>query len=177
MRRAVRIAAALAIGVAGVACDELGAALEPSPTLPGDGGSPRPEPPPALRRGRALLRIRGDADASFVFRALTEPAIYAGGEGTVSLVWRTAAYDLFTLGGDLRVGAQPTSETLRLQLALAIDGDVVGFTSDDGRCTVTVERADVGGLDGRVRCVDLASTDGALVVDASGTFRASARGG
>ena len=174
MRRAATIAAklagALVLSLSLTACDDLGAALDPDPV---DAGAPTaPAPPPPPRKGRALLGIEGDARTNLVFGELTEPATYAGGEGPLSLVWRTATYDLFTLGGEIRLGAQPTSEALRLQLAVDLGRGVVAFASDDGSCTVTVERAERRSLAGAVACTGLKDAEGRFTIDLTGTFEA-----
>ena len=175
MRRAATIAAtvagALVLSVSLAACDDLGAALDPDPVDVGTSAT-TPAPPPPPRNGRAVVGIDGDARANLVFGELTEPAAYAGGEGPLSLVWRTATYDLFTLGGDVRLGAQPTSATLRLQLAVDLGRGVVAFASDDGSCTVTVERAERRSLAGEVACTDLTDADARFTIDLIGTFEA-----
>jgi len=180
MRRAATIAttvgAALMLTVPLTACDDLDAALDPDATLRADtSGSPAPPPPPTT--GRALLTIDGDRDGSLVFGALTDPARYAGGEGPASLVWRTSSYELLTLSGDLRLGAQPTSETLGVQLAIEVGRDVVAFTSDDGSCSVTVARAEPRAVSGDIACTGLTTADGEITIDVSGTFQAGRRDG
>lgn len=175
MRRATRVmaTAAAAIGLIGSAasCDDLGAALDPEATTrPGTTTSPAPPPPP--RTGRALLSIDGDVRASLVFGVLTEPATYAGGEGPLSLVWRTSTYDLFTLGGDVRLGTQPTSDALRIQLAAELGDGFVAFTSDDGTCSVTLARAERRSLEGEIACTGWTDADRELTIDVAGTFEA-----
>jgi hypothetical protein len=176
MRRAATIAAtvagALVLSLSLPGCDDLGAALDPDPTLPGGATPTSPATPVPPRSGRALLGVDGDARANLVFGELTEPAVYAGGEGPLSLVWRTATYDLFTLGGDIRLGTQPTSTTLRLQLAVDLGRGVVAFASDDGSCTVTVGRAERRSIAGEVSCAGLTDAEGRFTIDVSGTFEA-----
>jgi hypothetical protein len=175
MRRAATIAAtvagALVLSLSLTACDDLGAALDPDPV--DTGATPTTAaPPPPPRNGRALLAIDGDARASLVFGELTEPVTYAGGEGPLSLVWRTATYDLFTLGGGVRLGPQPTSAALRVQLAVDLGRGIVAFASDDGSCTITVERAERRSLAGEVACTGLTDAEGLLTIDLRGTFEA-----
>jgi hypothetical protein len=179
MRRAATIAAAVgaALMLIGLAsCDDLGAVLDPETTLPGT-SSPASQAPPPPRTGRALLAVDGDARRSLVFGVLTEPVVYAGGEGPVSLVWRTSTYELFTLSGDLRLGRQPTSASLGVQLAIEVRRDVVALTSDDGSCTVTVARAEPRTLVGDIACTGLTTTDGDITIDVAGTFQAGRRDG
>jgi hypothetical protein len=176
MRRAAAIAATVAgslvLSLSLTACDDLGAALDPDPVESGaTPTTPAPAPPP--RNGRVLLGIDGDARTNLVFGQLTEPVTYAGGDGPLSLVWRTATYDLFTLGGEIRLGAQPTSSALRLQLAVDLGrGGVIAFASDDGSCTVTVARAARRSLAGDVTCTGLTDAEGRLTIDVTGTFEA-----
>ena len=175
MRRATTFAATVAVALllSGplASCDDLGDALDDDPAAGGT-ATTSPGPPPAPRTGRALLSISGDVRASLVFGVLTEPASYAGGEGPLSLVWRTSTYDLFTLGGDVRLGEQPTSQTLRIQLAAELGDGFVAFGSDDGSCTVTLLRAERRHVEGEIRCIGLTDAEGRLTVDVSGTFEA-----
>ncbi|HSL12031.1 MAG TPA: hypothetical protein VLA82_12015 [Actinomycetota bacterium] len=179
MRRATTIAAtvvcALTASAALAGCDDLGAALDPDPT--GASGPSASRAVIALRSGRALLSVVGDARATLVFGVLTEPVTYAGGEGPASLVWRTSRYELFTLTGDLRLGTRPTSATLGIQLAIEIGPEVVAFTSADGSCTVTVSLAEPRALAGDVACSGLTTADGDITVDVAGTFQAGRRDG
>jgi hypothetical protein len=171
---AATVAAALVLSVSTSACEGLEAALDPSPTPPPtEGSTPTSAPPP--RNGRVLLSVDGDAQAVLVFGELSEPASYAGGEGPLSLVWHTRSFDLFTLNGVIRLGSQRTSETLRVQLAADLGDGFVVFTSDDGSCTVTVERAEPRSLGGEVACTRLTDVDGTVSVDVSGTFQAGGR--
>jgi hypothetical protein len=176
MRRVATIAAtvagALVLSLSLPGCDDLGAALDPDATLSTGATPASPVAPVPPRSGRALLGIDGDARADLVFGELTEPAVYAGGEGPLSLVWRTATYDLFTLGGDVRLGTQPTSTTLRVQLAVDLGRDVVAFASDDGSCSVTVERAARRSIAGELACSGLTDADERYTIDVSGTFEA-----
>ena len=174
MRRAttiaVTVAGALALSATLTGCDDLGAALDPSPTRPDDPSATAA--PAAPRTGRALLSVTGDARGSLVFGVLTEPATYAGGEGPLSLVWRTNTYDLFTLGGEIRLGAQPTSEALVVQLAADLGQGFLAFSSDDGSCTVTVQRAARRSVAGEIDCVGLSDADGTVTIDVAGSFQA-----
>ena len=181
MRRATTfaatIAAALVLSGSLASCDDLGAALDPDPSTAPPSGTTSPAAPAPPRTGRVLLSIDGDMRASLVFGVLAEPAAYAGGEGPLSLVWRTSTYDLFTLGGDVRLGVQPTSEALRVQLAAELGRRFVAFTSDDGSCTITVSRADRRRLEGEVACTALSDADDTLTIDVAGTFEAGGADG
>jgi hypothetical protein len=119
-----------------------------------------------------LLSVDGDVRAELVFGELTEPAIYAGGEGSLSLVWRTSSFELFTLGGDIRLGAQPTSATLLVQLAVDLGDGILAFSSDDGTCSVTVERAARRQLAGSIACTGLTDAERTTTIDVEGTFEA-----
>jgi hypothetical protein len=171
---AATVAAALMLSVVVPACEGLETALDPSPTSSATRSAPS-SPPPPPRTGRVLLSVDGDAETVLVFGELSEPARYAGGEGPLSLVWHTRSFDLFTLNGVIRLGAQRTSETLRLQLAADLGDGFVAFTSDDGSCTVTVERAEPRSLAGEVTCTRLTDVDGTLSIDVFGTFEAGGR--
>ena len=167
------IVAALAIGAGGLGCEELDRSLDASPT-PTRGGTPGAMP--LLRDGRASVTLRGDARGLYLFGALTEPITYGGPDAPLSLVWRSEFYDLFTLGGEVRLGEQPTSETLRVQLAVDVDGEVIAFASDAGECVVTVREADPRSFAGSIDCEGLLGGDPEREIDASGTFEAASRG-
>lgn len=170
MPRTTTIAAGvLAITAALTGCDDLRASLDPTAT-PAIGAQAAP---PALRHGRVLLSVEGDVRRDLVFGVLTEPRTYAAGEGPLSLAWRTSTYDLFTLAGDVRLGRQPTSPALRLQLAADLRGRYLAFASDDGSCTVTVERAERRAVAGDLACARLTDADGRLTIAVSGTFEAT----
>ena len=166
------IVAALAIGAGGVACDELDQSLDssPAPTRASTPGAT-----PVLRDGRASVELRGDARGLHLFGTLTEPITYGGPDAPLSLVWRSESFDLFTLGGEVRLGEQPTSETLRVQLAVEVDGEVIAFASDAGECVVTVREAEPRSFAGSIDCEGLLGGDPEREVDASGTFEAASR--
>jgi len=120
-----------------------------------------------------LLAVEGALEGTRIFGVLTSPARYEP-EGSSSLVWRNDTFEVFTLDGVLTAGAHATSEELRVQLVLDVDGEVVGATSHDGECTVTVESATATALDGRLICRGLRVAGGTGRIHLDGTFEASA---
>jgi hypothetical protein len=173
MRRTVTIATALALGVAGPACTAVREALDPSvaPSVPGGAGT---QAAISLNGGRAQISFTGDAEGTRTFATLADASSWTAPHGPLSLVWRTERFEFLTLDGLVDEGALSTSPTLRLQIAIEVDGKVVGFASDDGGCTVTMTGVRSTVVGGRFVCVRLQSTDRTTAVELTGSFEARA---
>jgi hypothetical protein len=173
MRRTVTIAAALALGVAGPACSAVREALDPSgaPSVPGAAGT---QAAISLNGGRARISFTGDAEGTRTFDTLANASSWTAPHGPLSLIWRSERFEFLTLDGLVQEGALPTSSTLRLQIAIEVEGKVVGFGSDDGACTITMTTGQPAAVAGRFVCVRLRSTDETNAVELTGSFEARA---
>ena len=91
----------------------------------------------------------------------------------MALNWLSSEDGSFGINGPSFQGTMQTDSALRLELAIRESEGTVAFRSNDGSCSVTIDRASVSNLSGAFTCSDLASTDGSVVVDATGTFAAT----
>lgn len=91
----------------------------------------------------------------------------------MALNWLSSGDGSFGINGPSFHGTVQTDSALRVELAIREGERIVAFRSNDGSCSVTIDRASVSNLSGAFTCSDLASTDGSVVVDATGTFAAT----
>ena len=91
----------------------------------------------------------------------------------MALNWLSSEGGSVGINGPSFQGTMQTESALRLELAIREGEGTVAFRSDDGSCSVTIDRASVSHLSGSFNCSGLESTDGSVVVDATGTFTAT----
>lgn len=153
--------------------------IPPSP-VPSPSSSPSPvvTPPPTgvagtLVRGQATLTLSGGLNQTTAFPTLGAPAIWSPIPGTMSLSWTGAdPVESISIGGPAFSGQQSTSPTLTLAFSVkSVDGPKT-FRSQAGECTVTLNPAAPTQVGGLVFCTNLKSVDGAVTVNAQGSFSA-----
>jgi hypothetical protein len=127
----------------------------------------------AVDEGQASIAVREDLMVDAAFDRLGAPAIWKPSPGGMALNWLAPGGSTFGLSGQSFEGTMQTGSRLRLELEIREGGEAVSFRSDDGSCSVTIERALAMDLSGTFACADLESIDGTLRVDATGTFTAT----
>jgi hypothetical protein len=159
------IAATMCVLVAVAGCSSPG-----SPSTAGSTpSSTAPVSEPAMTHGsgeaRATLVLTGDLDESYNFTE--QSGNISPTSELIAAVWVDPDINTLTLTGDVIAGTSPTSA--RLILGWVIGPDSTTFASADGECQVTMEPTATA-LSGSFTCTGLSSADGALTVDATGTF-------
>ena len=91
----------------------------------------------------------------------------------MALNWLSPEGGTFGISGSSFQGTMPTGSSLRLDLEIRGGGALVAFRSNDGSCTVTIERATDTDVSGSFTCSGLRSIDGAIDVRATGDFLAT----
>lgn len=91
----------------------------------------------------------------------------------MALNWLSSEGGSFGINGPSFQGTVQTNAALRLELTIRESDERVAFRSNDGSCSITIDRASVSNLSGAFTCSGLASTDGSVMVDATGTFTAA----
>ena len=91
----------------------------------------------------------------------------------MALNWLSSRGGSFGINGPSFQGTMPTDSALRVEFAIRAGEGAVEFRSNDGSCSVTIDMASVSHLSGAFTCSGLQSTDGSVVVDATGTFTAT----
>jgi hypothetical protein len=139
-------------------------------------GTPTPSVSPGFTGsvdvGSASLAISGDMHITESALPLTGPTIYSPPPGPFALGWDTDSA-AFALSGTSFVGNHPTSAILELTFSIGSGADATSFTSDDGGCDVIVTTAEPTTFEGTFSCTGIADEDGAIVVNAQGTFSAT----
>lgn len=123
--------------------------------------------------GVAEVEIRGEMTAAASFDRLGTPAIWKPEPSGMALNWLASGGRSFGLTGSSFEGTAQTSSQLRLELAIVSGVELLAFRSDDGSCSVTIDRAVVSNVSGSFTCTALESTDGSVEVEATGTFTAT----
>lgn len=77
------------------------------------------------------------------------------------------------MGGTSFVGTRPTSADLRLTFFVHSASGTASFSSTDGGCQVTVAQAEATAFVGSFSCAGITDVNGALVVNAQGSFVAA----
>ena len=183
MRRSPIVTSVLttAMALATAACTTgSGSVRIPASPAPTPSGSPSPAvtlPPTGvagvLVRGQATLTLSGGLNQTTTFPTLGAPAIWSPTPGTMSLSWTGAdPVDSISIGGPSFSGQQSTSPTLTLAFSVKSAGGPKTFRSQAGECTVTLNPAAPTQVGGLVFCTNLKSVDGAVTVNAQGSFSA-----
>lgn len=152
----------------------------PASPTPTPSGSPSPvvtSPPTgvtgALVRGQATLTLSGGLSQTTAFPTLGAPAIWSPTPGTITLSWTGAdPVESISIGGPSFSGQQSTSSTLTLAFSVKSADGPKTFRSQAGECTVTLNPAAPTQVGGLVFCTNLKSVDGAVTVNAQGSFSA-----
>jgi hypothetical protein len=144
-------------------------------TINGSGG-PVPTTSPGITgsvtTGNAIMAVSGALQTTQPTLPLSSPAVYAPPPGAFALSWAAGAAG-FALGGTSFVGTHPTSGDLRLTFFVHSASGTATFSSTDGGCQVTVAQAEATAFVGTFSCTGVADVNGALVVDAQGSFAAT----
>ncbi len=152
----------------------------PASPTPTPSGSPSPvvtSPPTGvagtLVRGQATLTLSGGLSQTTAFPTLGAPAIWSPTPGTITLSWTGAdPVESISIGGPSFSGQQSTSPTLTLAFSVKSADGPKTFRSQAGECTVTLNPAAPTQIGGLVFCTNLKSVDGAVTVNAQGSFSA-----
>ena len=127
----------------------------------------------AVAEGGAEVSMRGDITLDTTFDRLGTPAIWKPAPGGMALNWLSSDGGTFGISGPAFQGTMQTGSALRLELGVRNSDVRVEFRSDDGSCSVTIDRALVDEVSGSFACSGLESTEGSIAVDATGTFTAT----
>jgi hypothetical protein len=125
-----------------------------------------------VTEGRATVTTTGELETS-VQLSLTFPVVYGPPPGGLAVAWSNDDGEGLTLVGAAFTGTEPTSSALQLSFSLSRGAAKDLFSSSDGSCRVTVDRAEAREFAGSFSCTGLPSHDGGIMVDASGSFTAT----
>ena len=152
--------------------------LVPQPT--GPTGNALPSEPPtgspgitgAVDTGAASVTTTGAITTSASYPTLASPAIWTPPPGGIALNW-TGAGDLsLGLSGASFTSQQPTAPARVLQFSVRGAEGAVVFRSTAGECLVTITPALPDQMGGTFLCTGIPSEDGAVTVNAQGSFNA-----
>jgi hypothetical protein len=126
-----------------------------------------------LTNGEVTLHVAGDVEVDKTLVQLVT-AVFTPSPGGVALVWTAGGTDASTvgIGGPSFVGSQATSASLSLTLVVHSEGEILGFSSTNGECEITIDVATEAELSGGFACRGLTSSTGE-VVDVSASFEAT----
>jgi hypothetical protein len=171
--------------VLAAACSASGIGHGPSPSIspPSTGGesptetvspsssvSPGPESP--LQAGAANLTLAGDLAMSVSFSSIQTPAVWAPPPAPMDITWTGGQSELH-LSGTSFVSLVDTSAESVLSFTVSGAEGPVAFSSSAGECRITITPALPDQMGGVFTCTLLTDLEGAVTVDARGTFSAS----
>lgn len=142
------------------------ATLSPSPS-----GSPGPESP--LEVGVASLSLSGDLTTTVGFTAIESPAVWAPPPAPMDITWTGGPVAQLRLSGTSFVSLADTGADRILSFTVDGPEGPAEFTSSAGECSVTITPALADQMAGVFTCTLLTDAEGALTVEARGTFSAS----
>ncbi len=147
-----------------------GVTVSPSGSLP---PTSSPGITGAVNAGTASATVTGGMVTTIAFGSLGSPAIWEPPPGGMALVWTGPSGQSLGIGGESFTSVQSTSGTRALTLTLRVEGKKAEFRSIAGECQITIDPALPNAMGGSYRCTALASTNGALSINALGTFSAT----
>jgi len=125
--------------------------------------------------GAAAVTVTGTVNLSETYPALGLPALWVPPPGDFAMTWAGAGERVLTLSGVSFTAQQPTSSERVLTFTIQASDGLLGFTSDDGGCLVTISPALPDRMGGTFLCSAISgeASDGPPVtVAAQGTFSA-----
>jgi hypothetical protein len=146
-----------------------GVAIEPSGSAPPSGS---PGVTGAVDTGSASVNTSGAIVTSVSYASLTSPAIWTTPPGGIALTWDGPGRQTLGLSGASFSAQRPTSTELDLRFSVRGPDGVVTFDSSTGECLVTISPALPDQMAGTFLCSKVSSADGAVQVDAQGSFSA-----
>ena len=183
--RALGVLLSIVWGCISIACTATGIGHGPTPSIspPSSGGesptetlspsssvSPGPESP--LQVGGASLTVSGDLSMNVSFSTIQTPAVWAPPPAPMDITWASGQNELH-LSGTSFVSLAATSADKVLSFTVAGAEGPVEFSSAAGECSVTITPALPDEMGGVFTCTLLTDVQGALTVDARGSFSAS----
>jgi hypothetical protein len=172
-------------GSVSIACNAAGIGHGPSPSIspptavvgspsetvsPSSSVSPGPESP--LEVGVASLTLSGDLAMSVSFSSIETPAVWAPPPAPMDITWTGGRNELH-LSGTSFVSLVDTSAESVLSFTVPGAEGPVEFASSAGECRITITPALPDQMGGVFTCTLLTDLQGAVTVDARGTFSAS----
>ena len=144
----------------------------PTPTFsPTASGSPGPASP--LVVGAANVTLSGDVTMSIGLPSIETPAVWAPPPAPMDITWSGGAVQQLHLSGTSFVSLAPTSADKALSFTVQGPDGPIEFSSTAGECSVTITPALADDMAGVFSCTLLTDVEGAVTVDARGTFTAS----
>ena len=139
-----------------------------SPTLTGS-----PGPASDLTVGTASVALTGDLTLTVTFAPLDDPAVWAPPPAPMDLTWNGPGPTRLNLAGTSFLSRADTSPERALSFTVRGPDGPAAFVSASGECSVTITPALPENMGGVFSCTALTDAEGALTVDARGSFTAT----
>jgi hypothetical protein len=127
----------------------------------------------AVSTGTASVSTTGVLTTQVTYPTLASPAIWAVPPGGMALNWTATAKQSLGISGASFTAQQPTAPERLLQFSVLGPDGLVVFQSSAGECLVTITPALANQMGGTFLCTNIQSEDGAITVNAQGSFSAA----